>query len=58
MRRGGFPYKKDQDAHQKIQIKLLSKTNVGVAQAKLTHKGDFCVVSVRAFFCKFLYAQY
>ena len=25
---------------------------------KLTPKGDFCVVSVRAFFSKFLYAQY
>ena len=28
----GLPYKSDWDAHQKIQIKPLRETNVGVAQ--------------------------
>ena len=31
--RGGLPYKSDRDACQKIQIKPLRETNVGVAQA-------------------------
>ena len=30
---GGLPYKSDTDARQKIQIKSLRETNVGVAQA-------------------------
>ena len=29
----GLPYKSDRNAHQKIQIKPLRQTNVGVAQA-------------------------
>ena len=29
----GFPYKSDGDARQKIQIKPLRETNMGVAQA-------------------------
>ena len=66
---GALPYKSAGDVHRRIQIKPLKTTrsnrlkfrlplfptNVGVAQANTNPgpKGDFCVVSVRAFFVNF-----
>ena len=52
---GGLPYTSEGNARRKIKIKPLKETSVGVAQAQLSPKakGDFCVVSVTAFFVNF-----
>jgi len=38
---GGLPCERDGDAHRKIRIKTLKETNLVVAQAFLTPKGDY-----------------
>ena len=38
--RGHIPYETDGDARQKIRIKVLKETNLGVAQAFFDPKGD------------------
>jgi len=53
-----LPFKSDGDVHRKIQIKPLRRPMWVWLKFKLTPKGDFCVVNVRGFFCKFLYVQY
>ena len=50
----GLSYKCDRDARRKIQVKPLEESNTGVwLKLKLTRKGHFCVISVRAFFVNF-----
>ena len=48
---GRLPYKSDSDAHQKIKIKPLKKTNMTWVwlNLKLTLAGDFHVISITAF---------
>ena len=49
----GLPFKSDGDVHRKIQIKPLRRPMWVWLQFKLTPKGDFCVVNMRAFFVNF-----
>ena len=51
----GNPYKTDGDACQKIQIKSLRETNVGVAplKLKLIPKGDHMKTDTTQFFVNF-----
>ena len=49
----GRPFKSDGDVHWRIQIKPLRTPMWVWLKFKLTPKGDFCVVNVRAFFVNF-----
>ena len=42
-RGGGLPYERDGDARQKIRIKTLKETNLGVAQALFDHSRRPCL---------------
>ena len=51
---GKLPSKSDEDARRKIQIKSPEGDPMWAwIKFKLTPRGDFCVVSVRAFFVNF-----
>ena len=59
--RGVLPYKSDEwIVVGKFELNLPKGDQCGCGSSlNFAPKGDFCVVSVRAFFvCKFLYAQY
>ena len=53
-RGGGHSHISDEDARRKIQINPQGRQGRVRLKLKLAPKGDFCVVRVRAFFCKFL----
>ena len=54
----GLLFKSDGVVHWRIQIKPLRRPMWVWLKFKLISKGDFCVVNVMAFFCKFLYVRY